>query len=133
MQRAAGLYGSIIVSLPEGVSEPFSYDYDQNIILNDWYHASTNEQAAGLSAIPFVFVGEPQVNSIKSKLISALVCLELAIKCSTVPWAADGDFMVTISLHFCYPVTSYKWKGKIQLLSFHCFRVCGWSLQHNKS
>ncbi|KAI5574561.1 hypothetical protein BDE02_10G152600 [Populus trichocarpa] len=60
MQRAAGLYGSIIVSLPEGVSEPFSYDYDQNIILSDWYHASTNEQAAGLSAIPFVFVGEPQ-------------------------------------------------------------------------
>ncbi|KAJ6357372.1 hypothetical protein OIU78_005263 [Salix suchowensis] len=60
MQRAAGLYGSIIVSLPEGVPEPFSYDYDQNIILNDWYHASTNEQAAGLSAIPFVFVGEPQ-------------------------------------------------------------------------
>jgi len=78
MQRAAGLYGSIIVSLPEGVSEPFSYDYDHNIILSDWYHASTNEQAAGLSAKPFVFVGEPQVNSVKSKLISTLICLELA-------------------------------------------------------
>jgi FtsP/CotA-like multicopper oxidase with cupredoxin domain len=84
MQRAAGLYGSIIVSLPEGVSEPFSYDYDHNIILSDWYHASTNEQAAGLSAIPFVFVGEPQVNSVKSKLRSTLICLELVIKCSNV-------------------------------------------------
>ncbi|XP_021273720.1 L-ascorbate oxidase-like [Herrania umbratica] len=60
MQREAGLYGSIIVALPDGQSEPFTYDYDRNIILNDWYHKSTYEQAAGLSAIPFQWVGEPQ-------------------------------------------------------------------------
>ncbi|KAJ4966657.1 hypothetical protein NE237_018506 [Protea cynaroides] len=60
MQRSAGLYGSIHVSVPNGVTEPFSYDYDKNIILNDWYHQSTYEQATGLSSIPFVWVGEPQ-------------------------------------------------------------------------
>ncbi|XVF17195.1 hypothetical protein REPUB_Repub10bG0098300 [Reevesia pubescens] len=62
MQRAAGLYGSIIVGLPDGQSEPFTYDYDKNIILNDWYHKSTYEQAAGLSAISsqWQWVGEPE-------------------------------------------------------------------------
>ncbi|XP_059432619.1 L-ascorbate oxidase-like [Corylus avellana] len=60
MQREAGLYGSIRVSLPDGETEPFAYDYDRSIILNDWYHKSTYEQATGLSSIPFVWVGEPQ-------------------------------------------------------------------------
>ncbi|XP_059648949.1 L-ascorbate oxidase-like [Cornus florida] len=60
MQREAGLYGSIRVSLPDGESEPYSYDYDRSIILNDWYHKSASEQATGLSSIPFVWVGEPQ-------------------------------------------------------------------------
>lgn len=60
MQRVAGLYGSIRVSLPDGMAEPFTYDYDKSIILNDWYHKSTYEQAAGLSSIPFGWVGEPQ-------------------------------------------------------------------------
>ncbi|CAL5323890.1 hypothetical protein CsSME_00002743 [Camellia sinensis var. sinensis] len=60
MQRVAGLYGSIRVALPDGESEPFSYDYDRSVILQDWYHKSTYEQATGLSSIPFGWVGEPQ-------------------------------------------------------------------------
>ncbi|PIA33364.1 hypothetical protein AQUCO_04100052v1 [Aquilegia coerulea] len=60
MQRTDGLYGSIRVSVPDGVIEPFSYDYDRSIILNDWYHKSTSELATGLSSNPFVWVGEPQ-------------------------------------------------------------------------
>ncbi|GKV01687.1 hypothetical protein SLEP1_g14227 [Rubroshorea leprosula] len=60
MQRVAGLYGSILVSLPDGKLEPFTYDYDQSIHLNDWYNKSTYEQAVGLSSIPFGWVGEPQ-------------------------------------------------------------------------
>ncbi|KAA8530896.1 hypothetical protein F0562_005645 [Nyssa sinensis] len=60
MQREAGLYGSIRVTLPDGVPEPFPYNYDRSIILNDWYHKSTYEQATGLSSIPFTWVGEPQ-------------------------------------------------------------------------
>ncbi|KAB1209571.1 L-ascorbate oxidase [Morella rubra] len=67
MQRESGLYGSIRVSPPDGVSEPFAYDYDRSIILTDWYHKSTYEQAVGLSSIPFVWVGEPQSLLIQGK------------------------------------------------------------------
>ncbi|KAF6134515.1 hypothetical protein GIB67_028536 [Kingdonia uniflora] len=45
MQREAGLYGSIQVSVPDGVTEPFLYDYNRSIILNDWYHKTPFEQA----------------------------------------------------------------------------------------
>lgn len=67
MQREAGLYGSIRVSLPEGESEPYAYDYDRSIILNDWFHRSAFEQAAGLSSIPFQWVEEPQSLLIQGK------------------------------------------------------------------
>ncbi|KAB1202100.1 L-ascorbate oxidase [Morella rubra] len=60
MQLTAGLYGFIIVSVPDGVSQPFAYNYDETIMLKDWYHNSTYEQATGLSSIPFGWVGEPQ-------------------------------------------------------------------------
>ncbi|GAB4848666.1 hypothetical protein Ancab_003377 [Ancistrocladus abbreviatus] len=60
MQREAGLNGMIHVSLPEGETEPFSYDFDRSILLTDWYHKSTYEHATGLSSIPFGWVGEPQ-------------------------------------------------------------------------
>ena len=59
MQREAGLYGSIRVSLPAGVSEPFAYDDDRSIILMDWYHKSAYEQAAGLASIPFQYTCAP--------------------------------------------------------------------------
>ncbi|KAF5480808.1 hypothetical protein F2P56_001521 [Juglans regia] len=76
MQREAGLYGSIRVSLPDGKSEPFAYDYDRSIILTDWYHQSTYEQATGLSSNPFVWVGEPQ---------SLLIQGKGKFSCSSVP------------------------------------------------
>ncbi|KAL5556394.1 hypothetical protein UlMin_038630 [Ulmus minor] len=60
MQREAGLQGMIRVALPDGQSEPFAYDYDRSIILSDWYHKSTYEQATGLSSLNFTWVGEPQ-------------------------------------------------------------------------
>ncbi|KAF7839982.1 L-ascorbate oxidase [Senna tora] len=58
MQREAGLYGMIRVSPRD--PEPFAYDYERSIILNDWYHKSTYEQAIGLSSNPFNWVGEPE-------------------------------------------------------------------------
>ncbi|KAG6767298.1 hypothetical protein POTOM_028495 [Populus tomentosa] len=67
MQRESGIYGSIRVALPDGESEPFAYDYDRSIILNDWFHKSTYEQAAGLSSINFQWVGEPQSLLIQGK------------------------------------------------------------------
>ncbi|XP_015072229.1 L-ascorbate oxidase [Solanum pennellii] len=60
MQRQAGLQGMMRVSLPDGVLEPFSYDHDRSILLTDWYHKSTYEQATGLASLPFSWVGEPQ-------------------------------------------------------------------------
>nr|XP_010905971.1 L-ascorbate oxidase [Elaeis guineensis] len=60
MQRSAGLYGLIQVLPPAGMAELFTYDYDRSIILNDWWHKSTYEQAVGLSSKDFTFVGEPQ-------------------------------------------------------------------------
>ncbi|OMP04141.1 Multicopper oxidase, type 1 [Corchorus olitorius] len=60
LQREAGLYGLINVSLPVGVSKPFNYDFDRGIILSDWFHHSAYQQAAGLASIPFRWVGEPQ-------------------------------------------------------------------------
>jgi len=60
IQMEAGLYGMIRVAPRD--PEPFTYDFDRSIILNNWYHQSTYEQAAGLSSIPFQWVREPQVN-----------------------------------------------------------------------
>ena len=59
LQWLVGLYGSLIVNSAK--PEPFFYDGELSIILNDLWHATTYEQAVGLSSNPFVCVGEPQV------------------------------------------------------------------------
>jgi L-ascorbate oxidase len=66
MQRTAGLYGSIIVQLPDSQNEPFYYDDEASVLLSDWWHKSMYEQQLGLDSIPFRFVGEPQVSIQKS-------------------------------------------------------------------
>ncbi|KAH9295255.1 hypothetical protein KI387_038843, partial [Taxus chinensis] len=58
LQRSAGFYGSLIVDASG--KEPFTYHGELSIVLNDWWHKSTYEQAVGLSSNPFVWVGEPQ-------------------------------------------------------------------------
>ncbi|CAM6108899.1 unnamed protein product [Calypogeia fissa] len=60
MQRAAGLYGSLIVDLPYNETEPFYYDGEMSILLNDWWHKSMYEQELGLVSNPFRWVGDPQ-------------------------------------------------------------------------
>ena len=35
MQRSAGLYGSLIVDVPEGEKEPFQYDGEFELLLSD--------------------------------------------------------------------------------------------------
>ncbi|TVU07925.1 hypothetical protein EJB05_41302, partial [Eragrostis curvula] len=63
MQRAAGLYGSLIVNKTEGEKEPFDYDDELNMLLSDWYHEAVYAQAAGLERKEkhFQWIGEPQV------------------------------------------------------------------------
>ncbi|KAL6338730.1 hypothetical protein AAG906_023879 [Vitis piasezkii] len=89
MQREAGLYGSIRVSVARGKTEPFSYDHDRSIILTDWYHNTTYEQALGLSSNPFDWVGEPQSLLIQGKgryncslVSSPYVCNAASPQCS---------------------------------------------------
>jgi hypothetical protein len=62
MQRAAGLYGSLIVDVADGEEEPFKYDGELNLLLSDWYHESIYNQMVGLSSSPMRWIGEPQVN-----------------------------------------------------------------------
>ncbi|GJM98141.1 hypothetical protein PR202_ga15122 [Eleusine coracana subsp. coracana] len=59
-QRAAGLYGSLIVDVAEGEEEPFKYDGELNLLLSDWYHESIHTQMVALSSKPFRWIGEPQ-------------------------------------------------------------------------
>lgn len=66
-QRAAGFYGPLIVDLPKDKHEPFTYDGEHMIILNDWWHRSIVGQEQGLESINFAWVGEPQVWS-KSRI-----------------------------------------------------------------
>ncbi|URE49233.1 L-ascorbate oxidase [Musa troglodytarum] len=60
MQRAAGLYGSLIVDAADGEEEPFRYDGEFNLLLSDWYHQSIYDQMVGLSSNPLRWIGEPQ-------------------------------------------------------------------------
>ncbi|KAL6959308.1 L-ascorbate oxidase [Sarracenia purpurea var. burkii] len=119
MQRVAGLYGMIRVSVPAGESEPFSYDYDRSIILNDWYHQSTYEQATGLSSIPFVWVQEPQ---------SLLINGKGKFNCSTPSIVADrcnatnpqcSDYVLTV-----VPGKTYRLRiGSLTALSALNFEI----------
>ncbi|KAJ1398632.1 Multicopper oxidase, type 1 [Sesbania bispinosa] len=99
MQREAGLYGMIRVTSLE--PEPFTYDLDRSIILNDWYHQSTYEQAAGLSSIPFQWVGEPQ---------SLLINGKGRFNCSTTPSLKTG--ICNISNPECSPFVQTVIPGK---------------------
>lgn len=60
LQRSAGFYGWLIVEVGRGVQEPFEYDGELMIILNDWWHKSAYEQGLGLFSVPFRWVDEPQ-------------------------------------------------------------------------
>ncbi|KAG0469732.1 hypothetical protein HPP92_016432 [Vanilla planifolia] len=59
MQRSAGLHGLIRVLVQEGTREPFEYDEEKSLVLNDWWHRSTYEQEIGLSSLNFNWIGEP--------------------------------------------------------------------------
>ncbi|MQL80233.1 hypothetical protein Taro_012689 [Colocasia esculenta] len=67
MQRAAGLYGSLVVEVADGEKEPFHYDGELNLLLSDWYHQDIYTQMVGLSSVPFRWIGEPQTLLINGK------------------------------------------------------------------
>ncbi|KAG8075471.1 hypothetical protein GUJ93_ZPchr0006g41475 [Zizania palustris] len=66
MQRAAGLYGSLIIEGSPEHPEPFRHQYDGGelpvLLLSDWWHQNVYAQAAGLDSKDrhFQWIGEPQ-------------------------------------------------------------------------
>ncbi|CAK9328077.1 unnamed protein product [Citrullus colocynthis] len=60
MQRAAGLYGSLIVDLEEGKKEPFHYDEDINLLLIDSWHKTVQKQEVSLNSNPMHWINEPE-------------------------------------------------------------------------
>jgi FtsP/CotA-like multicopper oxidase with cupredoxin domain len=60
MQRLAGLYGMIVVSEPDGIVEPFTYDQEHTVLLEDCWHNSVYNQATSIAAKPIVVIGAPQ-------------------------------------------------------------------------
>lgn len=81
MQRAAGLYGSLIVDVADGEEEPFKYDGELNLLLSDWYHDSIYNQMVGLSSSPMRWIGEPQV-TIRTTVMFLLFLYGVSARCS---------------------------------------------------
>ncbi|KAJ0041299.1 hypothetical protein Pint_26656 [Pistacia integerrima] len=107
MQRESGLYGLIKVALPFGTIEPFTYYSEHGVVLSDWYHSSSYEQATGLTSIPYVWVGEPQSLLINGRgkydcaNLSASVCNAANPECAPASFTghnmtvveADGNYV----------------------------------------
>ncbi|ERM94240.1 hypothetical protein AMTR_s00010p00213750 [Amborella trichopoda] len=102
MQREAGLYGSIRVSLPKGAKEPFAYDGEHSLLLADWWHRSTYEQSTGLSSKPFRWVGEPQSLLIQGRgsyncsLVSGLNAAGTGSVCNATNPQCSPHFMTVV-------------------------------------
>ncbi|KAF7815597.1 L-ascorbate oxidase-like [Senna tora] len=96
LQVTGGLYGSIIVDLPNGQKEPFHYDDEINLLLSDWWHKSIQEQDVGLtnSIETFRWVWEPQTYRIRIASTASLLSLNLAISNhNMVVVEADGNYV----------------------------------------
>lgn len=96
MQRAAGLYGSLIVDVADGEKEPFHYDGELSLLLSDWYHQDINTQSVGLSSNPFRWIGEPQTLLINGRG---------QYGCSLAAHVLEGIDQCNITSSHCAPVT----------------------------
>ncbi|KAL2603158.1 hypothetical protein R1flu_003829 [Riccia fluitans] len=106
MQRANGFYGSLIVRPPNGTVEPFTYDEELSIIVNDWWHKPVHDQELGLLINPIRWVGDPQ---------SLLIEGRGAYNCSLVPVGADSksaDRTCNASAPQCQPYVLPVTPGK---------------------
>ena len=91
--------GMLVVSMPDGVAEPFAYDEERTVLLMDSWHQSVYEQAVGLASDPLDFVsadhGRPR--DVKLLLASSLLpaapglrapCRRCSLPCRGGPTAA---------------------------------------------
>ena len=71
--RAAGLYGVLIIDPEPGVSEQWSYDGEQTLLLSDWYHAIQHELSIGLLEEEFRWAG------MRAQFLTKLVLLLISL------------------------------------------------------
>ncbi|AQK91080.1 Cupredoxin superfamily protein [Zea mays] len=130
MQRVAGLDGMLVVSVPDGVAEPFAYDEDRTVLLMDWWHKSVYEQAVGLASDPLVFVGEPQSLLINGRgVFEPFHCSRApsASGCSSAPRPAAG--CAPPALFTAVPGKTYRLRvGSLTSLSALNFAIEGHSM-----
>uniref|UniRef100_A0A7S1UUP5 Laccase n=1 Tax=Grammatophora oceanica TaxID=210454 RepID=A0A7S1UUP5_9STRA len=69
MQMADGLAGLFIVHPKD--PEPFTYDEERLLFLQDFYHVSGDVQRVGLDSFPFVWVGNPHSMLINGKGVTS--------------------------------------------------------------
>ncbi|XP_062181002.1 L-ascorbate oxidase-like [Phragmites australis] len=123
MQRVAGLDGMIVVSVLDGVVEPFTYDKEHTVLLMDWWHKSVYEQAVGLASDPLVFVTEPQSLLINGRGI---------FNCSLAPGGACNASVPDCALPTLFtaiPGKTYRLRiGSLTSLSSLNFEIEGHSM-----
>jgi FtsP/CotA-like multicopper oxidase with cupredoxin domain len=120
MQRSGGLNGMIVVKTKPGSkdAEPFQYDGEHAVLLNDWWHKSTYEQSVGLASVPIGWVGEPQALLINGRGRFANCSAMAAGACNaTHPECATPVFAVV-------PGKTYRFRiGSITSLSALNFEI----------
>ncbi|CAO2167352.1 unnamed protein product [Urochloa humidicola] len=125
MQRVAGLDGMIMVSVPDGVAEPFAYDEEHTVLLMDWWHQSVYEQAVGLASDPLVFVGEPQSLLINGR--GMFNCSKLAA--ASPVGACNACAALPAPLFTAVPGKTYRLRiGSLTSLSSLNFEIEGHSM-----
>ncbi|KAJ0097158.1 hypothetical protein Patl1_27321 [Pistacia atlantica] len=119
MQRESGLYGLIEVSVPSGTKEPFTYDGEHGVVLSDWYHSSSYEQATGLTSIPYVWIGEPQSLLINGRGKYDCANLSASVCNAANPECAPSSFTVV-------PGETYRFRiASLTSLSALSFQIEG--------
>ncbi|CAH9109664.1 unnamed protein product [Cuscuta europaea] len=122
--RSEGLQSLIIVAAAAGNPEPFVYDDETSILLEDWYHQSHLDQAAGLAASPFRWVGEPQ-----SLLINGIGKFNCSNANATAAAACNDTGLESLySLTVVYGKTYRIRIGSLTSLSALSFQIEGHSM-----
>jgi FtsP/CotA-like multicopper oxidase with cupredoxin domain len=136
MQRSAGLNGLIVVAAAPGGpdAEPFRYDGEHHVLLNDWWHKSTYEQATGLASVPLGWVGEPQsllING-RGRFVNCSAAAAAGMTCNaTLPECAAPVFAVVPGKTYRFRIASVtslsalNFEIEVSTFDFsHCRFIC---------
>jgi FtsP/CotA-like multicopper oxidase with cupredoxin domain len=71
MHASDGLSGPIVIHPKTESSDPFEYDEERVIFLQDWYIQTSTQQLIGLKSFPFTWIGNPNSLLINGKGLAA--------------------------------------------------------------